>query len=253
MQIRTSRNKPGGCMKRFLSTLILVASATAASAQTTTTIPIPLGPAQTVSVSGTGRSSVTPDRFTFTLGVQTVANTVDDAVTQNNKRVAAVIAALKAAGARDQDIQTSNFNIWPQQNYREGQLPEILGYQVTNTVTVRSTKIADAGKLLGVAIGAGVNTSSGINFEVTDPARGRDAGLRAAFEDARAKATLLAQAAGRPLGRVLQIGEGTQVQPPQPYPMAQRAMAMEARAADVPIESGTQEQTYTVSVVFELR
>jgi len=235
-------------MKRFLSTLILVASATAAFAQ-----PTPPSPLESVSVSGLGRSSVTPDRFTFTVGVQTVANTVDDAVSQNNKRVAAVIAALKAAGAQDKDIQTSNFNIWPQQNYREGQLPEILGYQVTNTITVRSTKVADAGKLLGVAIGAGVNTSSGINFEVADPARGRDAGLRAAFDDARAKAALLAQAAGRSLGRVLSISEGAVAHPPQPYPM-QRTMAMESRAAaDVPIESGTQEQTYTVSVVFELR
>jgi uncharacterized protein YggE len=74
--------------------------------------------------------------------------------------------------------------------------------------------------------------------------------LRAAFDDAKAKATLLAQAAGRPLGRVLTISEGTYSAPPQPYPV--QRMAMEARA-DVPIESGTQEQTYTVSVTFELR
>jgi uncharacterized protein YggE len=238
-------------MKRFLATLVLLTSATSAFAQTTPSIPIP--PPETVSVSGTGRSSVTPDRFSFTLGVQTVANTVDDAVAQNNKRAAAVIAALKAAGAQDKDLQTSNFSIWPQQDYQEGKLPRILGYQVSNTITVRSSKVADAGRLLGVAIGAGVNTSSGINFEVADPSRGRDQGLRAAFDDAKSKATLLAQAAGRNLGRVLMISEGVQAPPPQPYPM-QRTMAMESRAtADVPIESGTQEQTYTVSATFELR
>ena len=114
--------------------------------------------------------------------------------------------------------------------------------------------MADVGKLLGVAINAGVNTSSGINFEVADPARGRDQGLKAAFDDAKAKATLLAQAAGRTLGPVLLINEGVQSAPPQPYPM-QRAMAMEARAGgtDVPVEPGSQEQTYTVSVTFELR
>lgn len=237
-------------MKRFLSTLILITSATAALAQTPS---IPIPPPETVSVSGTGRSTVTPDRFSFNVGVQTVANTVDDAVAQNNKRVAAVIAALKAAGAQDKDIQTANFNIWPQQDYREGQQPRILGYQVVNNINVRSTKVADAGRLLGIAIGAGVNTSSGIQFENSDPARGRDQGLRAAFDDAKAKAALLAQAANRTLGRVLMIGEGVQPVPPQPYP--QRAMAMEARAAnaDVPIEAGSQEQNYTVSVTFELR
>lgn len=238
-------------MKRFLSSLILIASATGALAQTPS-IPIP-PPIETVSVGGTGRSSVTPDRFSFTVGVQTMAVTVDDAVAQNNKRVAAVIAALKTAGVQDKDLQTSNFNIWPQQDYQEGKQPRILGYQATNSITVRSTKIADAGRLLGIAIGAGVNTASGINFEVTDPARGRDEGLRAAFDDAKAKATLLAKSAGRTLGRVLTIHEGIQGPQPQPYAM-QRTMAMEARASsDVPVESGTQEQSYSVSVTFELR
>ncbi|HEU4888811.1 MAG TPA: SIMPL domain-containing protein [Thermoanaerobaculia bacterium] len=238
-------------MKRFLSTLILITIATGALAQTPS---IPIPPPESISVSGIGRSSVTPDRFSFNVGVQTVALTVDDAVAENNKRVAAVIAALKAAGAQDKDIQTSNFNIWPQQDHQEGRQPRITGYQVVNNVNVRSTKVADAGRLLGIAIGAGVNTSSGINFEVADPARGRDQGLRAAFNDAKAKATLLAQAAGRTLGRVLMISEGVQSVPPQPYPY-QRAMAMEARVgnADVPVEAGSQEQTYTVSVTFELR
>jgi uncharacterized protein YggE len=237
-------------MKRFLLALITLAGATGAFAQPTPSVhPVPM---ESVNVSGTGRSSVTPDRFSFTVGVQTVANTVDDAVAQNNKRVAAVIAALKNAGATEKDLQTSNFNIWPQQDYQEGRLPRILGYQVTNTVTVRSSKVGDVGRLLGVAIGAGVNTSSGINFEVADPSRGRDQGLRAAFDDAKSKATLLAQAAGRTLGRVLLISEGTPVQP-QPFPQ-QRMMAMEARAAsaEVPVESGTQEQTYNVTVLFEL-
>lgn len=237
-------------MKRFLTLILLTTAATAALAQ-----PGPMrGPAETVSVSGTGRSSVTPDRFSFNVGVQTVAPTVDDAVTQNNKKVAAVIAALKAAGAQDKDIQTSNFNIWPQQDYREGQQPRILGYQVVNSITVRSSKVADAGRLLGIAIGAGVNNSSGISFEVSDPARGRDSGLRAAFNDAKAKATLLAQAAGRTLGPVIMISEGVQQVPPQPYPMARQTMAMEGRVAgDVPVEAGSQEQTYAVSVTFELR
>jgi uncharacterized protein YggE len=238
-------------MKRFLSTLILITCAASAFAQTPS---IPIPPPETISVSGTGRTSVTPDRFSFNVGVQTVGLTVDDAVSENNKRVAAVIAALKAAGAQEKDIQTANFNIWPQQDHQEGRQPRITGYQVMNNINVRSTKVADAGRLLGIALGAGVNTSSGIQFEVSDPARGRDQGLRAAFDDAKAKAALLAQAAGRSLGRVLTVSEGLQPVPPQPYAM-QRTMAMEARVgnADVPVEAGSQEQTYIVSVTFELR
>lgn len=243
-------------MKRFLSLIIAAAAATAALAQQPAAQPRPVTWAETVTVTGTGKVTLVPDRFSFNVGVQTVANTVEDAVAENNRRTAAVIAALKAAGAADKDIQTSNFSIYPQQDYsqqQQGKLPRIVGYQVNNSITVRSTKIADAGRFLGVAIGAGVNTSSGINFEVADPARGRSEGLKAAFEDARAKATLLAQAAGRTLGRAMLIQEGIQdVPPPQPF---QRAAAMEARIAaqDVPVESGTQEVMYNVTVTFELR
>jgi uncharacterized protein YggE len=238
-------------MKGFLYSLTIAMMAAGALAQGPP--PHHEVPVDTVTVSGEGRANVTPDRFTFSVGVQTVAATVDDAVQQNNRRVAAVIAALKKAGAQDADLQTSNFNIWPQQDYREGQMPRILGYQVTNNVNVRSTKVDDAGRLLGIAIGAGVNTSSGINFEVSDPARGRDEGLRKAFEDARAKATLLAQAAGRSLGSVVAITEGSVAPPPRPYAVARQAMAEGAVVGNVPVESGSQEVGYHVTVTFGLR
>lgn len=228
-------------MKRFLFAALIATSAFAQQ------------PMETVTVSGNGRAIVTPDRFTFQVGVQTVGATVDDAVAENNRRVAAVIAALKKAGAQDNDIQTSQFSIYPQQDYQQGKLPRILGYQVSNNISVRSTKVGEAGRLLGIAVAAGVNHSSGINFEVSDPARGRDQGLKAAFDDARAKASLLAQAAGRTLGRAIEITEGQRLGEPPPRPMA-RTMAMEAQvASDVPVESGTQEVSYTVTVTFELR
>lgn len=235
-------------MKTFLVPVISALVTTMALAQT------PPQAMETVTVSGTGRAIVTPDRFTFTVGVQTVSPTVEEAVSENNRRVASVIAALKKAGAQDRGIQTSQFTIYPQQDYQQGKLPRILGYQVSNNITVRSEKINDAGRLLGIAVAAGVNNSSGINFEVSDPARGRDQGLKAAFDDARAKAALLAQAAGRTLGRAVTITEGVSnipQPPPQPY---MRAAALEASvASDVPVESGTREITYIVTATFELR
>jgi len=240
-------------MKPFFATIIL-ATATAAFAQPATMSPREAAPPETVSVTGTGRVTLVPDRFTFNVGVQTNAPTVDAAVNENNERVARVVAALKAAGAKPEEIQTSGFSIYPQQDYSQGQLPRLLGYQVNNSVTVRKKEIASASKLLQVAIGAGVNTASGLNFEVSDPTRGRDQGLKAAYDDARVKATLLARAAGRTLGRAMNITEGAEATPP-PRPMIGRVMAAKAEAqmSEVPVESGTQELSFTVSVIFELR
>lgn len=234
-------------MKRFLALAFTLMAAGAEAQQTRDAVL-----AETVSVTGTGTSRLTPDRFTFTVGVQTVANTVDDAVRDNNQKIAQVIAALRKAGATDRDIRTSNFSIYPQQDYSEGRLPRILGYQVNNTVTVTRTNVAEAGKLLQAAVGAGVNTSSGLQFEVSNPSRGREEGLRSAFNDAKAKAQVLAAAAGRSIGRALTISEGGAAPPPMPYV---RTMAMKAEAAQdsIPVESGTQELTFGVSVVFELK
>jgi uncharacterized protein YggE len=240
-------------MKTFLATIAVAAVAAIAAAQPATMPPRQAAPPETVSVTGTGRVTLVPDRFTFTAGVQTNAPTVDAAVNENNERVVRVVAALKAAGAKPEEIQTSGFSIYPQQDYSQGQLPRLLGYQVNNTVTVRKKEIASASKLLQVAIGAGVNTASGLNFEVSDPTRGRDQGMKAAFDDAKAKAGILAQAAGRTLGRAMNITEGGEVAPP-PRPMMGRVMAAKAEAvSEVPVEAGTQELTFTVSVVFELR
>jgi uncharacterized protein YggE len=206
----------------------------------------------TVSVTGTSHVRVQPDRFSFSVGVQTMAPTVEEAVNQNNAAVANVIAALKKGGAAPDEIQTSGFSIYPQQDYQQGRSPRILGYQVSNNITVTKKDVAAAGRLLQAAINAGVNTSSGLTFGVSDPARGRDQGLRAAFDDARGKAALLAQAAGRTLGPVVSITEGSAPNV-VPRPMGMGVMAAKAAVADVPVESGTEELVFTVSVIFSLR
>lgn len=237
-------------MKRILVAAFFFALPLAAFAQNG-----PQANPETVSVTGEAHVSVNPDRFTFTVGVQTQAPTVEDAVNQNNEKVAAVIAGLKKAGATDQEVRTANFSIYPQQDYQQGRAPRVVGYQVTNNITVTKKEIAQAGKLLQVALNAGVNESSGLQFVVSDPTAGRDEGLRRAFEDAHAKAALLARAAGRTLGRALTINEGATPQMPPPRPMIGRVQSMAAKAevSQVPVESGSQELVYNVSVVFELR
>lgn len=237
-------------MKRFLTAITLSLAAAATFAQPMPPAPQPM---ETITVSGSGRATVTPDRFRFTAGVQTVGPQLDDALNQNNARVAAVVAALKKAGATDAEIRTSNFSIFPQQDYQQGKAPRITGYQVSNTVTVTKSAIADASRLITVAVNSGVNQTSGIEFLVNDPARGRDAGLRAAYDDARAKAALLAQAAGRTLGRTLSISEGVVNEPPRPYPQPQAMRMAKSEISDVPVESGTQDVSFEVTVVFELR
>lgn len=205
----------------------------------------------TVSVVGSGRVTMVPDRVSFTIGVETIAPSVDDAVSQNNQKVARILAALKKGGAADKEIRTSNFSIYPQQHYEEGKPPQITGYQTTNSITVTKMNPADAGKLLQAAIAAGANNASGLSFLVSEDSKPRLSGLQRAFEDARSRAQALASASGRTLGRAVTISEGSvPFSPPRPM------MAMEAKvaqSADVPVQPGSEELQFSVSVIFELK
>ena len=237
-------------MKRFLLLLFIAGPLVA---QPATQSPRESGTTETISVTGTGKAVLTPDRFSFTAGVQSTAPTVEEAVNQNNTKMTNIIAALKKAGATDPEIRTVNFSIYPQQVYEQGQPPRVVGYQASNSVSVTKKDIGAAGRLLQVALNGGVNETSGLSFEVSDPSRGRDQGLRAAFDDARGKAALLAQAAGRTLGRAMIITEGGETSPP-PRPMPMGVMAAKAEAiSQVPVESGSRELTYMISVIFEMR
>jgi uncharacterized protein len=233
---------------------VVVIAATAGAQTSAGPVPLPGASRegalwQTISVSGVGHVTLTPDRGSFTAGVQTVGPTAAAAIQENATRMTAMLAALRRAGAGDRDLRTTGLSIYPQQGSQPGHAPKILGYQVSNNVTVTRDDPSTIGKLLEAAADAGANSVSGVSFTVSDPARGREAGLQAAFADARAKAEVLARAAGRTAGRALAImeGEGT----PPPMPMFRRGAELSMQAS-TPVESGTEEVTFTVSVVFEL-
>lgn len=207
--------------------------------------------AETITVSGLAKVRLTPDRAVFTVSVETTAATVEEAVKQNNAKIAQVIAALKKAGATDKEIQTTNFSIYPQQEFVENKRPRVVGYQVSNGLTVTRENISDAGKLLQAAVDAGANQAGGLSLMVSDHTRGREEGLQRAFQDAKQKAEILAKAAGRTVGRALYITEG--VAPTFPQPLFGRSMALAKPAeTEVPMSLGTEEVSFTVSVVFEL-
>jgi hypothetical protein len=165
----------------------------------------------------------------------------------------AIVAALRKAGATDRELRTTGLSIYPQQGSEPGRQPRILGYQVSNNVAVTRDDVATIGRLLEAAVQAGANSVSGVSFSVSDPARGRDTGLQAAFADAKAKADVLARAAGRSIGRALAITEGGAAMPPVPMPMYRRAEMAQAASIAEPVEAGAEEIAFTVSVVFELQ
>jgi uncharacterized protein YggE len=206
-------------------------------------------PARVIAVSGTGRVSGTPDQATLTIGVQITAPTLAEATQQASANMTKVLDAIKKQGVDPKDIQTSTYSVNPITNYKEGQPPQITGYQVMNVVTITVQDLAKVGSILDAGMSAGANYLGGVSFGIADPKPLQTEARTAAVQDAQRKAQTLAQAAGVKVGRVLSITEGASYTPP-PVPY-RSAMAADA-VAPGPVQAGSLEITSNVDMRFEI-
>jgi uncharacterized protein YggE len=204
-------------------------------------------PERYISVTGEGSVEAAPDLAVVQAGVTAQGKTAKTATDAASAAMTKVLAALKASGVDDKDIQTSNFSVHPQYDTRRDSDRRIVGFQASNQVSVKVRTLDRLPAVLDAVMGAGANTMSGIHFTVSEPSKLLDQARAEAVADARRKAELLAKAAGVGIGRATAIVEGGG----QPVPYRRMAAAA-APAAPVPIAIGEQTLRVHVSVTFEL-
>jgi len=207
-----------------------------------------LAPAQasekTVTVTGEATVGVAPDTAIIRIGVSSQEKTAREAGEANAKQMTLVLAAIKAGGIAERDIQTSRLSLQPQYDPNKGGTARLTGFQATNQVTVRLRDIDNLPAVLDRAISAGANEMSGIEFMVSEQSKLLDQARDDALADARRKAELYAKAAGAKLGQVVSISE----EGPTPQPRPIQAV----RAGAVPVAPGEQTLRAIVSVSYEL-
>ena len=118
------------------------------------------------------------------------------------------------------DIQTSAFNVYPQQqvNPKDPSATETkTTYVVENTVNVTVRDLSKLGGLLDKVVGSGANTIHGIQFDVKDKAKALSEARKQAIDDAKAQAAEVAQAAGVQLGAIQTLNVYTGGQPGPVY------------------------------------
>lgn len=204
---------------------------------------------RTITVSGHGLISASPDTVDITLGVQSQAKSASDALTANTQSMQKLFTELKAGGVEEKNIQTSQFSVNPVYSRSKNNEPAVItGYRVTNTVNVTITEIDKLGNLLDVVVKAGGNRINGIRFSIADASALLDKAREEAIKNAVHKAKLYVGAAGVALGQILSIQEsGSHA----PQPMFMRAAKMEMDSA-VPIAAGEQNISANVTLVIEL-
>lgn len=195
----------------------------------------------TVSVTGTGVVSAVPDEAQVSAGVETRAATAKAALSANGTAMQKVLDALKGAGGKEITTQTVSLSTAFDQNGQPS------GFVASNVASA-TTSLAGAGALVDAAVAAGANTVYGPSLSRSDADALYRKALERAVADAKDRATVLAKAAGRELGRVTAMAESSST----PGPLY--AAKAEAGAADsTPVVSGPQDTTALVSVTYELR
>jgi uncharacterized protein YggE len=221
-----------------------------AAAQTSE--PAAYSPAETITVVGQGRVHVKPDIAQVSVGVETAAETISEAVAENEVKMNSILAALAEAGIDEADIQTMNYSIQldrypepvPRVESSTGESQPV--YRVSNMVNVTIRELDSAGDVLDAVIEAGANNLWGISFAVDDPS-GAQADARAdAIDNAQARAEALAELSGVTLGPVMSVSEVVGATPVSMPVTVERAMA----AGGGPVSPGELEIGYQVQVVY---
>lgn len=203
-----------------------------------------------LNVSAQGEAKRVPDIATLSTGVVTRAVDSNAAMRANAEQMEKVVAAIKAAGIADKDVQTSGISLNPTYQYGENQPPKITGYEAHNTVNVVVRDIAKLGKILDTLASVGANQINGPSFDVDKKDEALDEARRQAIEKAQARAEMYAKTLGLKVRRIVSINEGGSFGPP--IPMMRGVMAMKAEAADTSVSPGENTLSVNLDVVFEL-
>jgi uncharacterized protein len=163
--------------------------------------------------SGEGMRTVSADRASVTVSVETRAPTPSAAGTLNATRNTAIRDAIAALGVPREDIVTSGYTVYsarrePPGPYGPPQIGRDTGYVANNAVRVtlrRPEQLSLVGRVIDTALTAGATFITGVRYEARRTTEAERDALADAVADARARAEAIARAAGGSLGELVDV------------------------------------------------
>ena len=203
-----------------------------------------------ISVTGVATATVDPDLLIVTLGVETQKDTAKDAFATNSESMNAIVSAIRLLGISDDDLSTSQLDIRPvyeeyveDDKYRQ----ELVGYRVTNALTIKTDQLDSAANIVDTAVDAGANMVHSVHFTLAPETQLeiKDDLLEQAVINAKTKAeSALAPLNHKVTGvKLVSLSEHMSVYDEQ-------AFGAVAYARSAPIFSSDQNIKTTVDVVF---
>lgn len=164
------------------------------------------GTSDSITVIGVGQVTAGPDTIYADIGAEAINPTLQQALATMTADSTKLVAALKGAGVADVDIQTTSLNAWTRTDNYNG---AVTGYDASVNLRVRIRDISKATAILNAGAAALGNDVrfSGLQYSRTDidtqAAQARQLALNAAGD----RASAIAKASNRQLGKILSIKE----------------------------------------------
>jgi len=208
---------------------------------------------RTITVSGSGSSSVMPDRANVQMSVVARSATLGEAQRTAAEVTGKVLEMTDSLGIDRDQIDTTGSSVRPDYRWnKEREEQELRGYIVDRQMNVEVQDLDKLGALVEGALELGVNQVYPPQLDSSNRREAYRTALAAAAKDAQANAKQLAEALGASVGEVLQITTVSQPAPPMPYMRATASLAMDQGAPET-YNAANLEFDATVTAVFELR
>jgi len=226
----------------------------------------PPGPAgrATLAVAGRGEVTVPYDRAE----VRCTLGGSDPKSVAKAREVAAQATAALVHGLTGGDdgpklptshVTTGSVSVRQDWEHRPNVPRRLRGYEVTHTVSVRVTgDLSAVASIIDTAVsvaGERLTHLSGPDFGVTSTSTqmAEHKALQLAWEHAKWKAEVLAEAAGMSVGQVLRCDDGSRAQGGHPAPQPKAMLMARANFTETPVMEGEGESVgRSVNVEFEL-
>lgn len=208
---------------------------------------------RTIVVQGQGKVTIKPDIAKVSMGMMANGATVAEAQQKNTEVMNNLVTKLKTLGIESKDIQTNDYNIYPQYDYTQDKGQVLKGYQVTQSVTVKIRDLTKANQVLALAGEVGANNVSGLQFTVDDRENYKTEARNLALKQVIEKAKGLSQTLGVKMVGIVSYDEFENGTSFPMYKTMTDSFGMGGGAASPQIEAGTNEVILNVNVGFEIR
>lgn len=203
-----------------------------------------------ITVRGEGSIRVEPTTALIQLEVVTTDDKIVPAQQENARVMKDVIAGLIESDVLRENIQTSSYSVSPEYDYSDSKNKKVLlGYKVSNKLTVQINEMNIVGNVIDAAVENGVDRVSSIEFTIEDRDVQYRKALSLSLNDALHKAHVLAETMNVKYEQIpIKI-----VELHDEYQSGYRIYTLADSNDSTPIEAGQIDVQATVEAVFILK